>query len=123
MTVHFEHLTGFGALYDGPVRVADADYHVVLHIDADGDVYEVSGTIIGRTGLDLTVQYQLELEDGSRRALSAPPSPAPAWPTQTARCCTSPSAHMFCTIANCRFAIDLTLFVEPHENPYAILWA
>jgi hypothetical protein len=69
MSVHFEHLRGMGALYDAPVRVADADYHAVLHVDADGDVYEVSGTVIARAWLDLTVRYELELEDGSRRAV------------------------------------------------------
>jgi hypothetical protein len=69
MTAHFVHLRGIGALYDGAVRMADADYHVVLHLDADGDVYEVSGTVIARAGLDLTVQYELELEDGNRRAV------------------------------------------------------
>jgi hypothetical protein len=26
-------------------------------------------------------------------------APAPAWGAQTARCCSSPSAHMFCTVA------------------------
>jgi hypothetical protein len=41
----------------------------VLHLDAEGEVYEVSGTVITRAGLDLTVRYELELEDGNRRTL------------------------------------------------------
>lgn len=60
--MHYQHLCGVGQLWQGTVAAGEADYHLVVALDEDGEPYEVTGTVIAE--VPAGAGYTLQLDDG-----------------------------------------------------------